>query len=127
MRVRVRVRGMRGRGAGEGAGEGEGEGEAQAQAPPHRLDALDLESGHLELLDVPEERGGGVGAGEDVARHEEAPLRVLPVGALAQAGDLHVEEAVVLEHVAAVGEEELEVGDAHLRQIQGDVGRYREI
>merc|ERR1740117_2080462 len=65
------------------------------------LDTLDLEAGHLELLDVPEERRRRVGAGEDVPRHEEAPLGVLPVGALAQARDLHVEEAVVLEHVAA--------------------------
>ena len=33
---------------------------------------------------------------------------------------LHVEEALVLEHVAAVGEEELEVGDAHvLRHLDG--------
>mmetsp|Transcript_76490 Transcript_76490/g.203201 ORF Transcript_76490/g.203201 Transcript_76490/m.203201 type:complete len:310 (+) Transcript_76490:180-1109(+) len=60
------------------------------------LDRVHLEAGHLELLDVPVERRRRVGAREDVARHEEAPLRVLPVGALAQARDLHVEEAVVV-------------------------------
>eukprot|EP00962_Isochrysis_galbana_P040653 scaffold14770_cov118-Isochrysis_galbana.AAC.1 len=47
-----------------------------------------LEAGLLELLGVPVEGRRGVGAGEDIFGHEEAPLHVLPVGALPQPGHL---------------------------------------
>ena len=49
--------------------------------------------------DVPVQRRGGVGTGEDVAAHEQAPGKILPVGALAKAGHLHEERPVVGEEV----------------------------
>ena len=39
------------------------------------VDALHLEAGGLDLVDDPAEGAGGVGAGEDVLVHEQAPAR----------------------------------------------------
>lgn len=38
------------------------------------VDAFDFEAGFFALVDDPGERAGGVGAGEDVFVHEEAPV-----------------------------------------------------
>lgn len=63
------------------------------------VDALDLPSGRLELINVGAERGGGVGTREDVLVHEETPDEVLVLPGLAQTRDLHVKDTVVLEVV----------------------------
>lgn len=74
------------------------------------LDGVDLEAGGLELLHVPIERGGGIGAGENVTAHEEPPLCVLPVGALAQSSYLrckmkqHVDEKITARRSQRHGE-----------------------
>ena len=64
------------------------------------LDGVDLESSKLELAHVPVERSGSISSREDVLGHEESPGDVLPVGALAEASDLHQEKAVVLHEAA---------------------------
>ena len=38
-----------------------------------RVDRFDFETGAFEFIDEPAERGGCVGAGEDVFVHEETP------------------------------------------------------
>mmetsp|Transcript_28137 Transcript_28137/g.85994 ORF Transcript_28137/g.85994 Transcript_28137/m.85994 type:complete len:216 (-) Transcript_28137:744-1391(-) len=90
---------------------------------------MDLETGFLELLGVPIEGRGSISAGEDVLRHEESPLDVLPVGTLAQTGHLHEEEPVIFQHVEDGAQEELEVGKAnmlsHLNGRDGVKGLFR--
>ena len=51
---------------------------------------VNLKASEFELTDVPVKRGGSIGTRENVFRHEEAPLDVLPVGTLAEAGDLTI-------------------------------------
>ncbi len=50
----------------------------------------------LQLPNVPVQGSGGIGTGENVLVHEETPGDVLPVGALAQTGDLHEERPLGL-------------------------------
>lgn len=69
------------------------------------VDALDLPAGALEAADVVGERGGGVGAGEDVLVEVKTPDEVLVLPGLAETRELDVHGAVVLEHVVALAEE----------------------
>mmetsp|Transcript_42984 Transcript_42984/g.119621 ORF Transcript_42984/g.119621 Transcript_42984/m.119621 type:complete len:328 (-) Transcript_42984:828-1811(-) len=84
------------------------------------LRGADFESGHLELAHVPMQGRRGIGAWEDVARHEEAPLNFFPTCPLTNTGHLHQEEPVVAQHLADVVQVHLEVLEADmLRHLHG--------
>ena len=76
------------------------------------VDALDLEADALEAADEEPKRRAGVGAGEDVLVHEQAPNQVLVLPAAAQARDLQKEHAVIIQHIVNLLEERREVAHA---------------
>ena len=59
------------------------------------LHGVNLESGKLELANVPVEGSRGISPGEDVLGHEQSPGDILPVGTLAKASNLHEEQSIV--------------------------------
>mmetsp|Transcript_110642 Transcript_110642/g.226327 ORF Transcript_110642/g.226327 Transcript_110642/m.226327 type:complete len:342 (-) Transcript_110642:175-1200(-) len=75
---------------------------------------MHLEACQLQLVNVPVQRGGSVRAGEDVARHEKAPSEVLEIRSLPEAGHLHEEEAIILQHLPHRPEVDLEVLQANV-------------
>ncbi|KAI3480724.1 hypothetical protein L1887_57203 [Cichorium endivia] len=76
------------------------------------VDRADLEAGLLEMRHHPAERARGVGAGEDVFVHEEAPVEVVELPPGSQAGHLEDKDTVVVEQVVHVREELVVVADA---------------
>mmetsp|Transcript_130298 Transcript_130298/g.363020 ORF Transcript_130298/g.363020 Transcript_130298/m.363020 type:complete len:443 (-) Transcript_130298:307-1635(-) len=93
--------------------------EGPAVAEAHVLHGLNLEAGLLQVGDHPAERCGRVSAGEDVLLHEEAPdklfVAVVALGVAAlQAGDLDVEDPVVLKQGVHLLEVLVVVGDARV-------------
>lgn len=75
----------------------------------NRVNALDLETSTLELIDSPAKRSRGVSTGEDIFVHEKTPSKVLVLPALAQTGVLHEENTVVIKHVVDLAEKGREV------------------
>eukprot|EP00123_Amoebidium_parasiticum_P022378 comp8624_c0_seq1/m.3914 comp8624_c0_seq1/g.3914 ORF comp8624_c0_seq1/g.3914 comp8624_c0_seq1/m.3914 type:complete len:454 (+) comp8624_c0_seq1:695-2056(+) len=81
---------------------------------PHVLDVVHLEPGSLNLVHNKPEGAGGVSSREDVSAHKDAPDKVLEAPGGTQAGNLQVEEAVVLEPVRAHVQEVLEAKHTHV-------------
>ena len=75
------------------------------------IDALDLKAGSLELINKPAKRGGGVGTGEDVFVHEDAPDEIFVLPGATETGDLEEEDTIVIEHVIDLLQETVEVAD----------------
>lgn len=75
------------------------------------VNALDLETSTLELVDSPAKRSRSVSTGEDVLVHEKTPDEVLVLPRLADTSVLHEEDTVIIEHVVDLAEESGEVTD----------------
>lgn len=76
------------------------------------INALDLKSCTLQAIDNETERGGCIGAREDVLVHEETPDEVLVLPGLPQASVLQVENAIIVQHVVDLRQKGAEVPDA---------------
>lgn len=75
------------------------------------INALDFETGTLELINSPAERSRSVSTREDVLVHEKTPDEILVLPRLAETGVLHEEDSVIVEHVVDLLEEGGEVTD----------------
>ena len=75
------------------------------------VNALDLETGTLELVDSPAKRSRGVSTRENVLVHEKTPDEILVLPRLADTSVLHEEDTVVVEHVVNLAQERREVTD----------------
>lgn len=75
------------------------------------VNALDLETSTLKLVDGPAERSRGVSTREDVLVHEKTPDEILVLPRLADTSVLHEEDTVIIEHVMDLAQESREVTD----------------
>jgi hypothetical protein len=73
--------------------------------------SLDFESSAFELVDEPAERGGSIGAREDVLVHEKTPDEILVLPALTQTSDLQEEDTIIVKHIINLLEETAKVAD----------------
>lgn len=63
------------------------------------VNALDLETSTLKLVNDPAKRGGGISARENIFVHEQTPDQVLILPCLSQTSNLEKEDTIVIQHV----------------------------